>query len=264
MKKNTAYYLSFLIFFVLMTLIACSGKNNKSSQTPAHLIANTPEYLVNEGIIYLHQGDLKMAETQFKKALKKKSTLTSAINGLGIIYLNKSEFRKALEYFQQVTRINPKHFDAYNYIGIIYTELKEYNLAKENLLIAANGETYSTPENAYANLAMLEIKQNRIDSALRYVEKGMAKNDRFAPLYNLKGVICENTQNYAAALSYYEKALSIQAEEDPTILINIGRLYIKMQKIDKAMDTLEKALSKASTPQLKEEIRQLILGIENK
>ena len=82
-----------------------------------------------------------------------------------------------------------------------------YEQAKEKLLAAANAEDYLTPENAFANLAVLEIKFEKYDSALRYAEKGILMNRRFAPVYNLKGLALENLGQLAEALENFEKAI---------------------------------------------------------
>ena len=79
---------------------------------------------------------------------------------------------------------------------IIYTETGKYDLAKEHLVIAANSNSYDTPENAYANLARLEIEHNKYESARRYLEKGLVKNNEFAPLLNYLGIILEHEGNY--------------------------------------------------------------------
>ena len=65
--------------------------------------------------------------------------------------------------------------------------------------MAANAEDYLTPENAFANLAVLEIKFEKYAAALRYAEKGLLLNRRFAPLYNLKGMALENLNDLAQA-----------------------------------------------------------------
>jgi tetratricopeptide (TPR) repeat protein len=260
--KQTRKFISFMIFlFVFSTFIRCAPKED-NPQYPTRLKPGTPEYLLHEGIFYLNSGNLDLAEKKLLKALKKKPTMIGAVNGLGIVYLQKREFKKSIGYFNQVIRTSPDSYDAYNYLGVVYTELGEYNLAKENLLRAANAEKYRTPENAFVNLAMLEIRQGRYDAALRYVEKGLEKNDRFPPLCNLMGVIYENQENFPEALKWYEKALSLLTEEDLTFLVNLGRVYSKLGKKDKALDTLEKALSKAYSPQMQEQIRTMIKSLE--
>ena len=62
---------------------------------------------------------------------------------------------------------------------------------------------------------------------------------------NLMGVILENQEKYKDALKWYEKALSQLTTEDATFLVNIGRVHSKLGNNDKALDVLEKALTKA-------------------
>jgi tetratricopeptide (TPR) repeat protein len=261
MKQSRKVIFLMIFLFVFSSVIGCYPKQ-KNQRYPNRLKRGSPEYLLHEGLFHLNSGNLNLAEKKFLKALKKKPTLIGAVNGLGIVYLQKQEFKKSIGYFNQVIHTNPDSYDAYNYLGVAYTELGEYNLAKENLLRAANAEKYRTPENAFVNLAMLEIRQDRYDAALRYVEKGLEKNDRFPPLCNLMGVILENQEKYPDALKWYEKALSLLTEEDVTFLVNLGRVYSKLGKKDKALDTLEKALSKAYSPQMKEQIRTMIKSLE--
>jgi Tfp pilus assembly protein PilF len=260
--KHTRKFIFLMIFLFVLSSVIGGTPKKKNPRYPNRLKPGTPEYLLHEGIFYLNTGNLTLAEKKLLKALKKKPTLIGAVNGLGIVYLQKQDFKKSIGYFNQVIRTNPDSYDAYNYLGVAYTELGEYNLAKENLLRAANAEKYKTPENAFVNLAMLEIRQDRYDAAMRYVQKGLEKNDRFPPLCNLMGVILEHQEKFPEALKWYEKALSLLTEEDVTFMVNLGRVYSKLGKKDKALDTLEKALSKAYSPQLKEQIRTLIKGLE--
>lgn len=259
MKKSATVCI--ILILLLIAPGGCSRKNT-GNRNPRQLKPGSAEFYQNEGIFYLNTGKIDLAEQKFLKALKKKPTLLLSINGLGIVYLNKREFRKAIQYFKQVVNLNPRYYDAYNYLGVIYTELGEYNLAKENLLTAANAKKYKTPENAYVNLAMLEIRQERFDAALRYVEKGLKENERFAPLSNLKGVILENQGKYKEAIRWYEKALSFLTVEDVTYLVNIGRVYTKLGEKGKALDILEKALTTAFNQQMKTQIREMIKKLE--
>lgn len=258
MKRMNRFLILFLTVSILVFGVWNCSKKNSGTPYPRQLKPGTPEFFVNEAIFYLNGGDIDAAEVRFQKALKKKPTMITAINGMGIVMLNKRQFQKAKEYFRQVVRMSPKYYDAYNYLGVVYLEMKEYDLAKENLLIAANAAKYRTPENAFVNLGWLEIRQGRYEAARRYVEKGLSMSERFPPLMNLMGVIFENQKKYAKAIQWYERALSALTEEDVSYLINIGRVYLKLKQKDKAMDILERALPKAFNPQLKQQIRDML------
>lgn len=251
------------IIIILLLFLVLGGCKKKTTTMPGQIKPGTPEYLMNEGLFHLNQGNATMAEQKLHQALKKKPNLVGALNALGLVYIYKREFKKAITYFKKVLTLNPKYVDAHNSLGLIYSELNQYELAKEHLLISANSKNYRTPENSFVNLAMLELKHNKIDSANRYIEKALEKNRRFAPIYNIKGIILENQKRYTEAIDCYKKALSFLTEEDLTTLINIGRTYQKMGKKNKALDMLEKALSKTNDPGLKEKIKQMIKEVEN-
>jgi len=254
MKKKTSICIVLIGIFVL------------SSVTMLHpaIKANSAEYFLNQGLLYLSSGDYNNAEINLLQALKKQQVIIDAFYGLGIIYLNKRDFAKSADYFRKVIKLNPINFDSYNYLGVAYLELGKFDLAKENLLAAANSPLYKTPENAYVNLAMLEIRQTRYDLALRYVEKGMEKNAKFAPLYNLKGVILEKKDNLADAVQAYEQGLMFLQEEDASYLVNIGRVYLKLNYKEKARDYLERALPKAINEEMKNSIREMLKEVDAK
>ena len=105
---------------------------------------------------------------------------------------------------------------------------------------------------------MLELKHGKLDSAKRYIDKAMKSNRNFAPIYNLKGIIANQENQFDEALANFKKALSLLTEEDVKILVNMGQVYIKMGEKRKALDVLEKALTKAKSEPLKQEIRKLI------
>lgn len=264
MKKNlvfTAIIIMCCVVLVCGPMTGCA-KKKANYQYGDRMKKGTPEFTLNEAIFYLNSGKLDLAEKKLLETLKMNPTMALAINALGIVYLNKRDFPKAVQYFTQVVRTNPEFYDAYNYLGVTYSEMGEYNLAKENLLIAANGAKYQTPENAYANLAMLEIREKRYNTAMRYIDKGLARNDRFALLSNLKGVVLENQEKYNEALQWYNRALSQTTEPEATYLINIGRVYTKMGQKDKALDFLEKALGKTTVKEVKEQIHKMIAELD--
>jgi len=252
-----------LIFiFIILLMFSFQACKKKVNMAPGRIKKGTPEYTMNMGLFYLNEGKINLAEKELKKSLKKRPNMVRALNGLGIVYIYKREFKKAIGYFNHVLRISPGFHDANNFLGLIYTELGNYDLAKENLLIAANSDTYENPENAFHNLAKLEFEKKKYRSAMRYVDKGLDIDKNFAPLLNMKGLIYETTKNYYEALQYFNKARSVLTKDDVFYLINIGRVYIKMGKKSKALDILEKALSTAVAGNTKAIIRKMIKKIE--
>lgn len=257
-----ALVVSIFVMTVMTTMTGCAGKKRPGADP--RLKRGSPEYYLNEGLQYLNSGNLQMAEKSLRAALKKNPDMVGAINGMGIIYLNKRDFDNAAMSFRQVIKANPKNLDAYNYLGIIFSETGQYDLAKESFLTAANDGTYHTPENAFANLARLELTQKKIDSALRYALKGLAANKNFAPVHNILGVVYEEKKDYDKALYHLEKALSLltQNQNDVTFMLNVARVYGKKGDKRRALDLLERALGKTRAPSLKAQIRKMMEDLE--
>ena len=247
-----------IILLFLLPICACS---KKVETRPGQLKPGSPEYIMNQGLYFLNEGNLHMAESKLQQALKKKPNMEGALNGMGLVHLYRREFDKAASCFRRVILVNPQFADAHNSLGLIFTEQGKYDAAKEHLLIAANTRRYKTPENAFVNLATLELKYNNLSSARRYIQKALDANQRFSPVWNVMGIIAEREEDYAQALRYYKKAQALLTHDDINLLINMGRVYGKLGEKNKALDTLEKALTLAQTEALKNHIRQLIKEI---
>lgn len=254
--------LTVIMLMVIPILSSCT-KKDKPRTNPDQLVPGTAAYLTNEGVVLMTQyGEVDQAKKKFEEAIEKDPNAYIALNALGIIALNNREFETAEKYFLRVLAANSNFIDAHNSLGIIYIETGQDDKAKENLLIAATSVDYRTPENAYLNLANMEMKYNRLDSAMRYIDKGLAQNKAFAPLYNMKGLVLEMQKKYDDAIFNYERALSHLKIEDVNYLINIGRTYAKMGNKNKALDVLESALAKTKIEFLKQQIRDLIKSLE--
>lgn len=241
------------------TLLSCGG--NRPRTTPGQLQPGSAEYLANEGVGYLNNGKLDLAADRLAAALKKNPRLVPALNGMALVHVYRREFPKAVDLLELLLQVSPQFYDAHNLLGTAYSEMGNYEQAKENLLIAANAQEYQTPENAFANLAMLEIKFNQYDSALRYAEKGLLLNRRFAPLFNLKGLALENLGRLPEAGESFDRALLLLPAPDPLILVNGARVAARLGERRKALDQLEQALGMTQDEALKTEIMRLIKSL---
>jgi protein O-GlcNAc transferase len=249
-----------LIALLCLLLFACGGRQPKM---PGQLTPDSPEYMFNEGLMLLNAGQLDQAEAKLKAALAKNPKLANVHHALGLVYTYRQEFPKAAACFEKAIELYPRYYDALNVLGMVYTEMGEYDKARANLLIAASAADYATPENAYVNLALLEIKFKKPDSALRYVEKGLLLNSRFAPLFNLRGNLLENEGKLEEALDSFERAADLQPEA-AEFTIRCALIMNQLGRKQQALDKIENALGKMKDPEEQKRLLQIMQEIEKK
>ena len=255
MRKILILVLAFIFIFYCKSGIKSNPSEKKAQMIRSH---------INKGLIWLNQGKLKMAEGEFRFVLTKKPDEIDAQLGMGIICLSRKDFKNSEIYLKRALALNPDYLDIYNYLGIVYTEMGKYELAKEMLLKPANSKDYRTSENSYLNLCLLELKRNDVNAALRYANAGLKENKRFAPLFNIKGIIYKRRKEYENAIFYFEKAIGLLKTSNVSCLMNLGESYFKLHKYEKALTTLERALGVAKFPQTKEKIRTMIKTIQDR
>ncbi len=104
--------------------------------------------------------------------------------------------------------MNPNNiYIAYYYLGLAQYQVNQYKEAKENWQKAIEKDENNNPE-PYACLAICEMKLNNPDDAEKYCEK----------------------------------TLELLKRESSFVFYNLACAYSMMNKVDKSLDVLEKAL----------------------
>lgn len=80
----------------------------------------------NLGAIEYLQGNLNVAEEEFKKALALNANEEMAHNNLGLIYATREKFSEAEEEYKKELEINPNYDNAYYNLGLSYWGQKKY------------------------------------------------------------------------------------------------------------------------------------------
>jgi len=183
------------------------------------------QILNNKGVIYDVQGDYKNALMYYNNALEinikhgYKKGMADAYNNFGAVYYNKGEYEKAIENYQKSLKVeevlgNKKGIaiTLYN-IGEIFFEMKNFNMAQ-----------------AQIEKAIIIFKQT---------------NDQInlSNAYNDLGEIYSQRGNLNLAIMYYTKALHIATDlTKSTSYFHLGLAYKTLNKLDTAMNYLQKAL----------------------
>ena len=73
------------------------------------------------GRILLNKGELELAETHFKDALKTNPRNYNAHNNYGIIFIRRKMPAEAEKHFLEAVSIDPDYIEAYVNLGYLYT-----------------------------------------------------------------------------------------------------------------------------------------------
>jgi fibronectin type 3 domain-containing protein len=112
--------------------------------------------------------------------------------------------------------------------------------------------------NAMMQLGIIYAQAGETEEALKVFEKALEHDVKNAALKNNLGNVCFLDGKYAEARLAYEEAAALD-QEDPHILINLTRCYLKMKMKDKARKAFIKA--QKIDPEVSKEYRAISLEL---
>jgi len=135
-------YRSFLIIGIL-SIAAISqdafGAGASSSDTVGEYSSADMRTKANvyfkKGESYQNQENYKMAEEQYRQAVKIDSTYAEAYSNLGYSLRKQGSYREAVRYYQKAIQLNYRLAEAHEYLGEAYAEMGEFILAEGELKI---------------------------------------------------------------------------------------------------------------------------------
>ena len=160
--------------------------------------------LIILGDLASRNGDLKLAENYYKKAVSKDNTHTAEIR-LAQIYQKQDNIKKAKEIYSKILKVSSKAYEAYYQMALLEKDREETYLKKT---VAINPDF----KDGWIDLARLEIQKEDYDRALGYlgVAKYIDEND-YRYFYYL-GLVYKNKGLMTEANKNFEKSLEINPE----------------------------------------------------
>jgi tetratricopeptide (TPR) repeat protein len=185
---------------------------------------------------------------------------------LGNYYLRNSLLIPALESYLKAEKLYSFHEDELEYIelnkqiGLIYSYSGKHQKSIERFLKICNAtqekQYAKTWSNSANNIAVSYLELKDFKNAEKYIKLSLQKrkeiNDSLgiAQSTNNLGTLFYATGDYASALRFFESGLSLRmrirtgfsavSESE----INIGKTYIKLNRLDEAQKMLEQAFEK--------------------
>jgi type IV pilus assembly protein PilF len=201
---------------------------------------------------YYSRGNLTVALSEARLALKDDSTYFPAYNMQGLVYMELREDVSARESFDQALRISPNNPDVLNNFGWFLCLRSETSRGLDMMQRAANDTRYSTPEKALLSAGLCLRRAGRNVEAEDMLRRAvLIRPDLIGALYNLAVITFDRgaTKDAENYLLRYMR-LSTPSLESLVLGVKIARANNDKVGEDSFMQQLRRRF--ADAPQLQE------------
>ena len=191
------------------------------------------------GAIYLQLRNYKESISWTKKAININSKHHAPYNNLGASYLALEEFYNAISAFSEAIKIKPDYAQAYNSLGITYKKLEQY----DNAIINYNKAIKLKPDYAevYNSLGIVLIEKKEFKLSEVNFNKAIKLKPNYTEVYSNLGFLYLKLKKYEQAIDYCKKALNLNPHYTQTYLI-LGAIYFDLEKFEKALNNYNEAI----------------------
>lgn len=171
---------------------------------------NTSIAYNNRGTIYLQNGSIQQAESDFLNAVRVNNKYSTAYNNLGLVCNNRTEYDKAIGYFRQAVTINPNYAEA------------------------------------HFNLGLAHFNKNEPDSAIVLYRKAIQLDPDFVTAYNNLGKAYGLKNMNSEAVACFKKAIEIEPKYS-TAHYNLAVSYLKTGNNQEGISEMQAAARLGNT-----------------
>ena len=130
---------------------------------------------------YYQRGNLGVALSEARIAVRADSGYAPAYNLLGLVYSDLREKDLAEEAFQRSLRINPNDPDANHNYAWFLCENKREEESIRYFLLAVRYPLYATPQKSYTMAATCALRTNNEKDAYEYLERALKLDPNYYP-----------------------------------------------------------------------------------
>lgn len=215
------------------------SKENKRKKLSSSSLQASLESIQKSAVNHHMNGDLAIAEKEYRAAIELGSKHHAVFTNLGVICNNSGRIDEAIVLYKKSINLNPKDANAYSNLGSLYFNLGNFKQAAEftRKSLAINPDNYQVQ----TTLGWSYKELGNLDQALTITLKSLdLKPNNASALINLGGIY-KDLGNLEQALSSTIKALSIKPN-NTSGLINLAGIYQDLGDLDKALTSIHKAL----------------------
>jgi Tfp pilus assembly protein PilF len=193
------------------------------------------ESLNSQGVAYMQQGDLEVAEDLFEQAIELDARYATAYHNLGMAYYVQGDLSQAAQQFRSAIDLDPAYASPHYALGRVYDERGQANEALDELRQAIALDAGMSE--AYNEIGLILNRQGHYAQAASILNEGLEKGRDKAPPYLLKnlGRSYLGLDNPARAIEHLEAAAAYLSAGD-TLYIDTHRLLAQAYEAQGALD----------------------------
>lgn len=207
------------------------------------------------GLAYQRCDMRDKAEEQYRSVLEVNASHAPSLSNLGEMAFETSQVDAARDYWEKAVKADTKIVAARNNLAWLlldqmrktsdrsaWNKLEEQARNHLSAALAVNSElvkTYVLYGLVYLEGA--ERNRNRLDLAKLLLDEGAKRDDKYAPLYNARGLLQMKRNNQGEALANFEKAVALD-DGFVEARLNVGNITLGFRKYDVAEQQFSKVL----------------------
>lgn len=195
------------------------------------------------------------AEAQYRKVLAVHASHAPSLSNLGEMAFETNKVDTARDYWEKAVKADQKIVAARSNLAWLLldkmrktTDRSTWNKLEEqarnhlSAALAVNSELVKT----YVLYGLVylegsERNKNRLDLAKLLLDEGAKRDDKYAPLYNARGLLQMKRNNQGEALANFKKAVALD-EGFVEARMNVGNLTLGFRKYDESEVEFSKVL----------------------
>jgi protein O-GlcNAc transferase len=234
-------------------LLACS--------TPTADMKREASARMQMGVTYLEQRNLPSAMRELTRAAELDPDNSEIAMTLGLAYQARGDIEKSEEFLRKAVRLNPDNAAAHNNLGNILSlqgkgdeAIREYEKAVSNIL-------YPTPEFGYYNMGREYARRKELSKAELMYRRAIAMSPSFVDAYRGLAMVQFEQGQKKEAVRTLER-LVVVAPSDARGWIDLGSMYLRVDRKKDALEAFRNAMSNTGDPALRSEASKYINMLE--
>jgi len=186
------------------------GESRYAEEQDREAYLNSPGFInVQLGVAYMQKGDLNVALSKLRKALRQSPQLAIAHNSIAILYARLGEIGLAESHFERSISLDRTDSRLRNNYGRFLCQHRTLDAAIVQFDLAANNPLYQTPYRPLVNAGICSLNGNKLEQADQYLRKALRQKPKLG--LALVGMIRLSVlQNqYAQGKAYLDRYLVI-------------------------------------------------------